>query len=87
MEYFYEEFYKIIQSRLGFIIDTIRKGPIYGIFWLVDRLTGLTKKGPGFHRFLRFKNFNIYVDLGYLGFADDYETKSLSIPYFFTKFL
>jgi hypothetical protein len=28
-----------------------------------------------------FKNFNIYVDLGYLGFADDYETKSLSIPY------
>lgn len=28
-----------------------------------------------------FKNFNVYVDLGYLGFADDYKTKSLSIPY------
>jgi hypothetical protein len=28
-----------------------------------------------------FKNFRIYVDLGYLGFANDYETKELLIPY------
>ena len=28
-----------------------------------------------------FKNFNIYADLGYQGFADDYETKALSIPH------
>jgi hypothetical protein len=28
-----------------------------------------------------FKGFHIYVDLGYLGFDDDYKTKKLSIPY------
>jgi len=28
-----------------------------------------------------FKNFRIYVDLGYLGFAGDYKTKELFIPY------
>jgi len=28
-----------------------------------------------------FKNFNIYVDLGYLGFANDYKTEALFIPY------
>ena len=28
-----------------------------------------------------FKNFRVYVDLGYLGFADDYKTKELFIPY------
>jgi hypothetical protein len=28
-----------------------------------------------------FKNFRVYVDLGYLGFADDYKTKELLIPY------
>ena len=28
-----------------------------------------------------FKNFNVYVDLGYQGFADDYETTALFIPY------
>lgn len=28
-----------------------------------------------------FKKFRIYVDLGYLGFADDYKTKELLIPY------
>jgi hypothetical protein len=28
-----------------------------------------------------FKNFHIYVDLGYLGFANDYKTKKLLIPY------
>jgi len=28
-----------------------------------------------------FKKFRIYVDLGYLGFADDYKTKKLLIPY------
>lgn len=32
-----------------------------------------------------FKNFRIYVDLGYLGFADDYKTKKLLIPYKKTK--
>ena len=28
-----------------------------------------------------FKSFIVYVDLGYLGFADDYETKELHIPF------
>jgi len=28
-----------------------------------------------------FKNFRVYVDLGYLGFADDYKTRELHIPY------
>jgi hypothetical protein len=28
-----------------------------------------------------FKTFNVYVDLGYLGFANDYKTKALFIPY------
>lgn len=28
-----------------------------------------------------FKDFSIYVDLGYLGFADDYKTKALFIPH------
>lgn len=28
-----------------------------------------------------FETFNIYIDLGYLGFANDYKTKSLFIPY------
>lgn len=28
-----------------------------------------------------FKSFKIYVDLGYLGFADDYKSKALFIPY------
>lgn len=28
-----------------------------------------------------FKNFSIYVDLGYLGFADDYKTLELFMPY------
>lgn len=28
-----------------------------------------------------FKNFSVYVDLGYLGFANDYETKALFIPH------
>jgi hypothetical protein len=28
-----------------------------------------------------FKNFHIYVDLGYLGFACDYKPKELLIPY------
>lgn len=28
-----------------------------------------------------FKNFKVYVDLGYLGFANDYTTSALFIPY------
>ncbi len=28
-----------------------------------------------------FKNFKVYVDLGYLGFANDYKTSALFIPY------
>lgn len=28
-----------------------------------------------------FKNFNIYVDLGYQGFADNYKTEKLFIPH------
>lgn len=28
-----------------------------------------------------FKNFKVYVDLGYFGFANDYKTKELFIPH------
>ncbi len=28
-----------------------------------------------------FNNFKIFVDLGYLGFNNEYESKSLSIPH------